>query len=111
MHIKSPVAESFHVSAYQLDRTSHLNPHLNRVLLQAVFKLGRKYGLTQEEHISLMRSKKEGIRRRDAEPAAWFFGPSRELWVSARMERGELTSHEEIGRALEGSEYRAEAAA
>ncbi|RCV90488.1 hypothetical protein [Billgrantia montanilacus] len=94
------------MSAYRLDTTSHLNANLNRVSLQATFILSRKIGLTKDQNIRLMRVRKEDIRRRDAEPAAWFYGPDRADWVRARMDRGEFKgkSDEELGRAFTGEE-------
>lgn len=96
---------------YQLDTTSHINAHLNRVFIQAAFKLGREWGLTHAEHIALLRSRKEHIRRHDAEPAAWFYGPSRAEWLSARLDRGEKMTDAEIGRAFSGDEARVKDAA
>ncbi len=89
---------------YRLDTTSHLSSHLNRVSLQATFKLGREYGLSHDDHLKLMRGRKQDIRRRDAEPAAWFVGPDRMKWVALRYDRGDFKdwTNEQLGRELTG---------
>lgn len=91
---------------YFIDTTSHLNPHLNRVSLQATYKLSRDLGFTQEQHLQIMRGRKDDIRRRDAEPAAWFTWPTRMEWAGARDKRGEFKTYEELGRAISGEEVK-----
>ncbi|MDI5987032.1 hypothetical protein QLQ85_19790 [Halomonas sp. M4R5S39] len=88
---------------YWLDTTSHIDAQRNCVVIRGSFMAMQQIGASKETSIKVMRSVKERIRSRDAEPAAWFFGPSRAKWVSARMDRGELKTNEEIGRALTGN--------
>ncbi|RCV87496.1 hypothetical protein [Billgrantia montanilacus] len=93
--------------SYSIDTTSHIDADRNRNLLQGSFLFTQQVpGLTKEQRIQLMHDAKERIRRRDAEPAAWFVGPTRAKWVEARMDLGEFKgkSDEELGRALTGQE-------
>ncbi|MCE8020169.1 hypothetical protein HOP51_08580 [Halomonas sp. MCCC 1A11036] len=93
--------------AYRLDTTSHIRPDFNRTAIQGNYIfLNQVPGLTKDQHIRLMREAKERIRKRDAEPAAWFYRPDRATWVHARYERGEFKdkSDAELGRAFTGDE-------
>ncbi|MGR4068279.1 hypothetical protein [Billgrantia sp. C5P2] len=90
---------------YRLDTTSHINANQNRVFLQGTFLVLKQVSnLTKDQRIQLMREAKERIRKRDAEPAAWFYGPTRATWVSARFDAGEFEAQppEELGRAFMG---------
>lgn len=89
---------------YKLDTTSHLNPEHNRTVIRGTFMFLQKIDAPKAQSLSLMKYMKDKIRARDAEPAAWFTGPTRTQWVSARRDCGELQTNEEIGRALEGKE-------
>lgn len=96
---------------YKLDTTSHLKPNHNRVVIRGSYMAMKKIGASKETIIYVLRHLKERIRARDAEPAAWFFGPSRAIWVEGRLDRGEEMTHEELGRALEGCMPRMRSAA
>lgn len=92
---------------YRLDTTSHIRPDFNRTAIQGNYIfLNQVPGLTRDQHIRLMREAKERIRKRDAEPAAWFYRPDRATWVHARWERGEFEGQpdEVLGRAFTGEE-------
>ncbi|EWG99908.1 hypothetical protein [Halomonas sp. BC04] len=88
-----------------IDTTSHIDAGRNRNLLRGTFMfLQQVPALTHQQRIDAMSYMKGLIRKRDAEPAAWSRGPSRAKWVEARIERGELQTDEQIGRALTGNE-------
>ncbi|WP_431023790.1 hypothetical protein [Halomonas sp. H5] len=79
---------------------AHPDAHLNRAAIRGSFMAMQGLGVSKETNIEVMRDLKDHIRRHDAEPSAWFTGPTRAQWVSARLNAGEEMTNEEIGRAL-----------
>lgn len=89
---------------YSIDTTSHIDAQHNRVAIQGSFMAMQRMVASKATSIKVLRNLKEKIRARDAEPAAWFVGPSRAKWVMARMDRGEQMTHEDLGRAMVGND-------
>lgn len=92
---------------YHLDTSSHINPQGNLTILRGTYMALKQMGASKECIIEALHHSKERIRRRDAEPAAWFTRPTRTEWVSARHKRGEFKTDAELGRALMGDEQKA----
>jgi hypothetical protein len=82
----------------------HRDARWNRVMLAGAFKAMRAMGVSDATHIAVMQDTKDRIRAKDAEPSAWFTGPTRAMWMQARSLRGELDgwTHEQLGRELMG---------
>ncbi len=81
---------------------AHRNARLNHTMMTGFFKAFREHSASMEHHAELMDAIKRMIRQWDAEPPAWFTGPTRADWVRARLDAGEKMTDEEIGRALMG---------
>ncbi|EWH00462.1 hypothetical protein [Halomonas sp. BC04] len=96
--------------SYSLDTASHISADRNRVVIRGSYLFTKQVsGLSKQQRIQLMHEAKDRIRRRDAEPAAWFYHPTRTDWVKARYYRGEFDGqpHEVLGRAFTGEEVAA----